>query len=196
MSLGRSGTPHLLPEASPEASEGWVTVGSILGAHGVRGAVRLLPLTDFPERFATMRELRLFRRDGAFVRTLAIKALRPHEGKGQLLVESPELVSADQADALKGLLVKVPRDELPELPDRTYWVDDLLKLSVRHAGTGQVLGAMTEVLRTGSADIYVFRTPEGKERMFPALKEMVLRVDLREGFIDVLPLEGLWEDGE
>ncbi len=181
-------------KASPDQPESLVTVGSLLGSHGVQGTVRLLPLTDFPERFATMKELRLFRRDGTFVRTLAIKSFRSHEGKGQLLVESPELVSAEQADVLKGLLVKVSRGDLPELPERTYWIDDLLKLSVRHAGTGQVLGTMTDVLRTGSADIYVFRTPKGRERMFPALKEMVLRVDVREGFIDVLPLEGLWED--
>lgn len=188
-------SPGLREEGlSPEASERCVTVGSLLGSHGVQGAVRLLPLTDFPERFATMKELRLFRRDGTFVRTLEIKKLRSHEGKGQLLVESPDLTTPEQADALKGLLVKVFREELPELPERTYWINDLLKLSVRHAGTGEVLGTMTHVLRTGTADIYVFRTPEGQERMFPALKEMVLRVNIPEGVIDVLPLEGLWED--
>lgn len=181
-------------QPTEEARSLEVTVGSILGAHGVHGTLRLLPLTDFPERFAAMRELRLFRRDGAFLRSLRVGLIRSHEGKGQFLVETPDLSTPEQADALKGTLVKVPREELPPLPEQTYWVDDLLKLSVRHAGTGAILGRMTDVLRTGSADIYVFRTPEGKERMFPAIGEMVLRVDVTAGLLDVLPLEGLWEE--
>ena len=84
-----------------------VIIGRVLGAHGVRGEIRLLPLTDFPERFMDMGRLDVFRPAGKLIATLEIQEIRAHEGKGVFLVSSNEIADRGAAQALEGGLVMI-----------------------------------------------------------------------------------------
>lgn len=172
-----------------------VAVGCCVGAHGVSGCFRVAPLTDFPERFADMREMRLFRGDVP-VRTISVDRVHFHDGKNQILVFSSELKDCDEAEALRGLLIKIDETERPDLPEDTYWIDDLRGLRVRSVVSGNVLGVMTDVLQTGATDVYVFKKEDGREYMFPAIREVVLRVSLEEGLLEIRPPEGLWDESD
>ena len=169
-----------------------VVVGKILGAHGIHGTVRLLPLTDFPERFEEMKEFYL-EQEGRPPLILELFSAVLYEGKGQFLVEAKGIDSRDAAEALKGYCVTVAPQERPSLDSDEYWIDDLLGLSVCDASDGKELGILEDVIVTGSNDVYAVRTKEGKEQMLPALGHVVIEVNLEQGIMKVAVPEGLWD---
>jgi|GEM_PF-4023515 len=94
-----------------------VIIGRVLGAHGVRGEIRILPLTDFPERFLGMDRIDIFRPGGDLITSLEVENVRPHEGKGLFLVQALEVRDREAAQALEGGLVMVPGSERVSLPE-------------------------------------------------------------------------------
>jgi 16S rRNA processing protein RimM len=175
------------------ASPPMISIGRICGGHGLNGELRILPLTDFPERFLGMECLRLFHPDGKEWRELHPTRFRFLEGKGLLLVTTEEIADRTGADLLRGALVKVTTEERVPLPEGRFWIDDLLGLEVRDEATGENLGITEEVLQTGSNDCYMVRTPEGKLKALPAIREVIRKVDLEGRTMDVSLMEGLWD---
>lgn len=170
-----------------------IAIGRICGGHGLDGELRIQPLTDFPERFVGMERLRLFRADGSEWRVLHPTRFRFLEGKGLLLAMTEEITDRTAADLLKGALVKVPPEERVALPEGQYWIDDLLGLAVRDEATGEELGVIEEVLPTGSNDCYMIRTPGGRLKPLPAIRDVVRKVDLESRTMSVSLMEGLWD---
>jgi len=162
-----------------------ISVGEIVNTHGVRGDVRVYPLTDFPERF---------KKNGVFLlekdnttRHLTIDSAKPH--KNLLLVKFKEIDDMDSAEGIKGGLLKVPREQLTELPPDTYYVFDIIGMEVV-TEEGLKLGTVSDVVQTGSNDVYVVKGTE-KEYLIPALKEVVKSIDKSGGQILIRPLDGL-----
>jgi len=170
-----------------------IAIGRVCGGHGLNGELRVLPLTDFPERFLEMERLRLFHPDGKEWRELRPTHFRFLEGKGLLLVTTAEVVDRTGADLLRGALVKVTAEERIPLPEGRFWIDDLMGLQVKDETTGELLGVIEEVLQTGSNDCYMVRTPEGKLKALPAIRQVVRKVDLEARVMDVSLMEGLWD---
>ncbi|MFP4481977.1 MAG: ribosome maturation factor RimM [Thermovirgaceae bacterium] len=170
-----------------------VTIGRIAGAHGVGGEFRIVPLTDFPGRFEQMDRLELYSPDGGHRMSLEILSIRFQEGKNQYLAKAAKIVDRDGAEAIKGLIVKIPPEERVPLPDDGFWIDDIIGLSVRDEESGTTLGVVCEVFPTGGNDIYVVETPEGSRKMLPAIRDVIRLVDLDRGIISVRLLEGLWD---
>lgn len=169
-----------------------VTVGCILGAHGVKGCLRLHPLTDYPDRFYSMKELSLTFPNKPPV-SLTVTDISFHEGKYQFLVKTKEIDDMDSADALKGAIVTIPSSQRAALARDEYWHDDLVGLQVEDISSGELLGVLEEIISTGSNDVYSVRTPEGALKMLPAIKQVVSEVDLDAHVMRVTLLEGLWD---
>jgi len=170
-----------------------VVVGVILGPHGIRGGMRLLALTDVPERFSSMKSLNLYRKSGEFVRQLPLSSVRMLPGKPHLLAFSSLVTTPEEAKTLQGLEVRVSKEDRPPLEEGEFWVEDLLGLEVVHGDTRESLGMLCDVLPTGASDVYVLRTPQGEERMFPAVRSVILEVDLDRRIMSIRPPEGLWD---
>ena len=170
-----------------------VIIGRVLGAHGVRGEIKVLPLTDFPERFFGMKRLEVFRPAGRLIASLTVRSLRFHEAKGLFLVETGEIGDRDGAEDLKDGVVMIKASERVPLSKGSFWVDDVVGLRVVSADTGEEIGKVEAVLPTGAHDVYSVRTPQGDVRMIPAVREVVLRILPEEGIMEVRPLEGLWD---
>lgn len=167
----------------------FVAVGRITSPHGWRGAVRVEPHTDFPERFRELRTVHVALPAGR--RELEIQEVK---GQGRfLLVKFVEINSLEEAEALRGAWVEIPRGATRPLPADHYYVYELIDLPV-YTEEGAFLGYVEEVLRTGSNDVYLVRDQEqGKEILLPATKEVVRSVDLEKGEIRVRLLPGLGE---
>ena len=173
-----------------EGGSSRIAVGRILGPHGVKGILKLQPLTDFPERFRSMDRLVLeFPPKGTGSvrppRELTVTGLETLEGRGLFLVRTREVVTCEEAESLKGALVTVAPEERVSLDEDCYWIDDILGLRVVEQDTGRELGRVEDVMST--------RTPEGVLKMIPAIAEVVQKVDLEEGTLTVVLLEGLWD---
>ncbi len=166
-------------------------IGKIVGAHGIRGDMLLIPLTDFPERFIGMKELSISL-PGKPVKSWQVQRLEPYEGKNSFFLRLRGVEDRSAAEAFKGASVTVADDERVELEEDEYWLDDIIGLTVLDSLTGNELGRVSEIIRTGSNDVYVVKTPDGKEKPVPAVGDAVVSIDVAGGTMTVNIPEGLW----
>ena len=165
----------------------YITVGKIVNTHGNKGMVRVLPLTDFPERF--QQERVLFVRLGDVSRQLHIEHSSPH--KKFIIIKFQEIPDMNAAEELKGALIQVAREDLHPLPDGSFYIFQLLGLRVFDQ-EGSFLGVVKDVLVTGANDVYVVeRDTGGRPLLIPALKDVVLEIDLEQVRMVVSLPEGL-----
>lgn len=149
-----------------------VVIGKIVAPHGVRGDLRILPQTDNPEQFLDLEYLLL--PGGGH---LTIERARFH--KNMVLISAAEVKSMEAAEALRGQTVSINREDLPELGQGRYYVNDLIGIPVFDE-TGKQLGTFKDALRTGSADAYVIAVPGGEDILIAAISANVKEINLTE----------------
>lgn len=164
-------------------SEPAVVVGKITRAHGLRGEVLVLVLSDNPERFAVGSAV--FREDG---RELRVRSSRANGGR--LLVAFEGVEDRIAAEALRGTTLVVPRSMLPSLPDGEFWPHQLEGCAVL-TESGRSLGTIADVVSTPANDLWVARDEAGAETLIPAIKEVVVDVDVASHRIVVRDIAGL-----
>jgi 16S rRNA processing protein RimM len=160
-----------------------VVVGRITKAHGLRGEVAVQVLSDNPDRFAEGAEVYL--EDG---RALPIVAAR--RAGARLLVAFEGIADRTAAEALRGRSLVVPRSMLPELEDGEYWPHQLIGCEVLTEG-GRSLGRVTDVIENPANDLWAARDEAGVETLIPAIRDVVVEVDVAAARIVVRELPGL-----
>jgi 16S rRNA processing protein RimM len=170
------------------ATDDWVAIGDIVGAFGVRGELKVVPMTDFPERFAETPivyvgdKRRPYRVEGA------------HRHKQLVLLRLEGVADLDAAEPLRGTRIWIPAEQIRPLPAGSFYVHDLIGLRVQHVD-GRPLGTIMDVLTDGPIDLYVVGdTPSGSEVLLPAVREFVKAIDLERGLVLVEPIPGLFDD--
>jgi 16S rRNA processing protein RimM len=162
-----------------------VAVGKVAKAHGVRGALKLLPYGE------TLGEIeageKLYLAEGGTQSELTLVDIRPQ--KRGWIAQFAEIASREQAEALTGEDLFVDKERLPVLPSGEYYQFQLIGLSVQ-TKEGKPLGTLSAVLQTGSNDVYVVES-EGNELLIPAIEEVIIEVDLLNGRLIVDLPEGL-----
>jgi len=158
-----------------------VLVGRVVKPQGRRGEVAVLPFSDRPDRFTTLRRVFLPDPDGQ-ARETEVESSWPH--KGRYVLKFRGIDSIDAAKRLRGLELRIPEEELAALPDGSYYHHQLAGLRVEDAA-GHALGVVEDVLETGAtAKVLVVRGREG-ETLLPFASEWVRSVDLAGGRIVV-----------
>ena len=167
----------------------YLQVGKIVNTHGVKGEVKLLPLTDDISRFDDLERV-FVESDGTMTR-YDIQSVKYF--KGMVIIKLAGIDDPETAAALKGCFALVDRENAVKLPEDTYFICDIIGCSV-YDENGAYLGQVREVLQTGSNDVYEVRDETGREVLLPALKSVVRKVqpDLRR--IDVVIPKGLLDD--
>jgi len=161
-----------------------ICVGAIAGAFGVAGEVRLKSFCSDPTDIAAYGPL--LSEDGS--RDYHITLTRPVAGGLGARIKG--VTTKEQADALRGTSLYVPRDRLPKLPDDEFYHTDLIGLSAYDPG-GAALGTVTAVYNHGAGDILEI-SPAGHKSalLLPFTLAIVPNVDLAAGRIVVdLPEE-------
>jgi 16S rRNA processing protein RimM len=147
-----------------------VIVGKITKAHGLKGELTVLPLSDNPDRFVEGNVV--FLQDG---RALTIKEVRANGAR--LLVTFAGVADRIAAEALGGAMLVVPEADLPDLPDGTYWPHQLEGCEVL-TRSGRSLGTITEVVPNPANDIWIATGPAGEETLVPAIRQVIAEVDI------------------
>jgi 16S rRNA processing protein RimM len=163
----------------------WVRIGQLGSPHGVRGEIKLYPLSDVPGRFDHLQEVRWT--DSGSSRILRVRALRASGSFFLIAFDGTE--SPEQAQALARGFLEIPRGSSDDLPPGRYFIDEMVGLTVEDE-TGAVLGTLTGIYQTGANDIYEISGAEG-DWLLPALKSLVLGVDLKNRRMRVRVPEGL-----
>ncbi len=155
--------------ASPAgASE--LRVGRVLGAHGVKGALRIESLTDFPDRFAPGSRLQLH---GRQLTVAAVEKRTP-----DLVVRFEEITDRAAAEPVIGEYVTVPLSEARPLPEDRFYHFELVGLSVVDVRSGRMLGQVAEVLPYAAND--VLRVVGGEGETLVPMVRAVVRAILRD----------------
>lgn len=149
-----------------------IVIGKIVAPHGVRGDIRIMPLTDKPEQFLNLSYLLL--EDG---RQLTVKAARFH--KRMVLVSTKEITTMNDAELLRDKKILIRAEDLPPLEEGRFYVADLIGLPVFDE-EGKQLGTFKDSITTGSNDVYIVAVPGGKDLLIPALKIYVQEINLQE----------------
>ncbi len=156
--------------------EDLIIVGEVTRAHGVRGAVRVVPVTDFPERLLRLDEAVVV--SGGAARPVRVEHAR-QDGRCVLMkfsgIDTPEA-----AELLRGATVRIPATQAVPLPPGQFYLFEVVGLEVL-TPEGEWVGEVVEVLRTGSNDVYVVRPPEGPEILLPAIDTYVQKIDVAAG---------------
>lgn len=161
-----------------------IAIGKIVAPHGVRGDVRVAPLTDFPERFEKLASVLL--EDG---RRLEIAHTRYH--KQSVILKFRGLDDRNAVEALRGKLLKVTREEAVKLPAGHYFIFDIIGLRV-YDENGGCIGVVGDVIATGSNDVYVVDREGAQPVLVPAIKDVVRLIDVPGGRM-VVKLQEEWE---
>ena len=159
-----------------------VVVAAVAGAFGVRGEVRLKSFTADPGAVAGYGALEA--PDG---RRFEVTLDRPV--KGGFAARLSGVSTREQAEALRGTRLTVPRERLPALPDDEFYHADLVGLPVHDPG-GAEIGRVRAVLEFGAGDILEIALPDGRTAMLPFTREAVPTVDLAAGRLVADPPEG------
>ncbi len=168
------------PDQDPP--DGHVLVGRVTSPWGLRGDLKVQPHTDLPERFAPGAVLHL---DG--VPTL-VTASRSH--RVGLVVRLESVPDRSAAEALRGALLTIPEETLPELADGAFYHFQLIEMDV-YSDEDEYLGQVAEILQTPGNDVYIVRKEGTRDLLLPAISDVVQDIDLDANRMTVHMLTGL-----
>lgn len=167
------------------SSQEWVTIGRIVGVHGVKGEVKIVPSVEDP---AFWRALKTIYLQGRIRRELKVQSVRLHQGNALMMFEG--MADRTAAETLRGRTVEVPFTWLPALEEDEYYVTQLIGLKVVTT-EGELLGNVTDVIFTGANEVYVIKGERYGEVLIPAIASVIDTVDLARELITINLPEGL-----
>lgn len=169
--------------ADSDNTGGLIQVGRVAGAFGVRGEIRITSFTAEP--LALVDYKTLVREDGSPGLTLT----SGRATKGGVVVRAKEIETREQAEALRGLKLFIPRDRLPEPEEDEFYVTDLIGLTVQTA-EGEVLGVVKAVQDFGAGDLLEIAPAAGGASWYlPFTREAVPEVRIADGVVVAVPPE-------
>ncbi|MDP4097569.1 ribosome maturation factor RimM [Paenibacillus sp. P96] len=164
-------------------------VGKIVNTHGIRGELKILTSTDFPEdRFAKDGELLIIPEKGGAPIPVTVEQARFQ--KNLVIVKFKEYGNINDVEKYKGSMLKVTEERLGELEDDEYYYHEIIGC-IAFTEDGEELGEIKEILSPGANDVWVVKLKTGKELLLPYIEEVVLSVDVQNKKVTVRLMEGL-----
>lgn len=166
----------------------YLEVGEVVGTHGVRGEMRINPWCDAPSFLKKFKKLYL---DEKGAKSLDIKSAREHGNVALIVADGIDTV--EKAQAMRGKVLYIKRDEA-KLQKGNYFIAELIDCTVYDADDESIVyGIITDVSETGANDVWHI-TKDNKEYLIPAIKDVVISVDVEEGIVKIRPLKGIFDD--
>lgn len=166
--------------------EQFLRVGVITSPHGIRGEVKVFPTTDDINRFKKLKEVYL---DTGRER-LSLHVEQVKFFKGMAILKFKEFNNINDVEPFRKKDLLVSREQAVKLAPNENFIVDLIGLTVM-TDEGEAFGTVKDILQTGANDVYVITGKDGKEYLFPSIKECILNVDLDKGQVLVHILDGL-----
>lgn len=166
--------------------ENLLQVGAITSTHGIRGEVKVFPTTDDVNRFKKLKEVILD--TGKEQINLEIQGVKFF--KQFVILKFKGIDNINDIEKYKGKSLFVTRENAVKLKKDEYFIADMIGCKVEDED-GEYLGELKDVMLTGANDVYVVENEDGKELLFPAIKECVLNVDIEQRKIKVHIMPGL-----
>jgi 16S rRNA processing protein RimM len=166
-----------------------ITIGKAVKPFGVKGEMKVEPMTDFLERFKALRRVYLVSPKGRQI-ACEVLSVRYDAGGGLFLLFSG-YDSPEKAKELNNWFIEIPEEETVPLPEGMYYRFELIGMEVV-SESGEQLGTIVDIFETGSNDVYVMKSGR-KETYIPATKEIVKQIDRKAKRMVIHLLAGLME---
>ena len=160
-------------------------VGVITSTHGIKGEVKVYPTTDDVKRFKQLKSVILETKAGK--QEVNIESVKFF--KNMAIIKFEGYNKIEDVERMRQVKLYVTRDNAVKLQKNEYFIADLIGCTIFE--NNDELGTLSEVLQTGANDVYIVKTKESKEILIPAIKECILKVDIKKKKIMVHLLEGL-----
>ena len=165
---------------------GRICLGVIVGVHGVRGHLKIKAYTDKPAALDRYGPVSLD--DGSLLH-LKVKSVSP---KGTVIAVAQEVTDRNEAELMRGLELFIKRDALPPTANDEVYHTDLVGLEARD-NDGVAIGVIVGLHDFGAGDIIEVKPPSGPTMMLPFAPEYRDEMRLEEGFVTLLPPQGMME---
>ncbi len=169
----------------------YLELGQIVSTHGIRGELRVNPWCDSPE-FAKQFKTVYFDKKGE--KSAKVTLCRPH---GNIILMKLETVnSVDEAAALRNTVLYIKRADA-NLPEGTWFIEELIGCEVLDADdSDKKYGILTDVSSTGANDVWYVTDDNKNEYLLPAIKDVVIKVDVADNKAYIRPLKGIFDDAD
>lgn len=166
----------------------FLDIGEIVGTHGIRGEMRVNPRCD---SVSFMKKFKTFYLDENGTEVLNVKSVREHGNVALVLADTIDTV--EKAQSLKGKVLYIKREDA-RLQKGSYFIAELIDCTVFDADDENIVyGVITDVSYTGANDVWHI-TKDKKEYLIPAIKDVVIDVDVETGVIKIRPMKGIFDD--
>ena len=164
---------------------GYLAVGEVLRPHGIRGSVKVRPLTDNLRRYDDL-DYVFVESDGELVRK-DITALE--YAPNSVLLRLEGVNDANLAESLRGSTLYIREDQRVSLPEGSFFIYEMIGVGVE-TEDGRSVGEVTDVIPNPANDIYVVEG-RGKTHYIPAVRAIVTLVDTERRLMIVRWIDGL-----
>lgn len=164
----------------------FLEIGQIVNTFGINGLLKIKPFTDNIKRFDKLKKVYIVDKNN--LKEFVIEEVKYH--KGLVLLQLKGIYDMNTAEKYKGMYLKIKREDAVQLPKNSYFIADLLGLQV-YDENNILLGYLEDIFPTGSNDVYVVKTQDGKQILLPAIKSVIKNIDLQTKKITVKLIEGL-----
>lgn len=169
----------------------YFNVGKIVNTHGIRGEVRVISQTDFPEeRYKIGSTLVLFKENQTPVK-LIVHTHRKHKNFDLLTFEGHHTIN--DVEGYRDGILKVAKEQLGSLDEHEFYYHEIIGLTVIDE-QGNELGKIKEILAPGANDVWVVQRMKQKDILLPYIDSVVKSVNIAEGIVHVEIPEGLLDD--
>jgi 16S rRNA processing protein RimM len=168
----------------------WQYLGKIVNTRGIKGEVKVLSVTDFPnERFRKGATVYVRDKDDTYV---PLEVANYRRIKQVDCLTFAHCLSIDDVEPYKGCALYVPRVHLPKLKASEYYYYQIIGCRV-YSEQGEDLGAVEEILATGANDVWVVRSGH-QELLLPVIRDVIRNVDPENKRITIHLIPGLIDD--
>jgi len=165
----------------------YTQVGKIINTHGVKGEVKVYPLTNNIYRFDQLKKVYL----GKDKLKVEVEKIRYH--KEMVIIKFMGINDINQIISFKDDFIYVDEEDRIELPEGHYFIYDIIGCIVYNTH-GEKIGTVVDVIQSASNDVYVVKEYDiDKEYLIPAIKEFIIHVDVDKKKIIIDPIEGMIE---
>ena len=173
-------------------AEDWLVIGKIVSPQGLKGEVRVLSYSDFPERFENAGKRWIAASEKDEPQEIMMLSGREIAGKKNLFVVRLEGINdCDRAESLRNYVMMIRTSDRPYLETNEYMIADLVGCNVYHQPTGKLLGEVISIIAAGN-DLLEVRNLENNEiELIPFVEAIAPFVDINQKRIEVTPPKGL-----
>ena len=166
--------------------EGYLEIGQIVNTNGLKGFLKLKPLTDDITRFEKLKTIYIQKAK----ELIEFKIQEVKYNKQSVLLKLEGIDDITEAEKYKNFYIKISKENAVELEKNSYFIVDIIGCQV-YTDENEYLGNVVDVFQTGSNDVYTLKNSEGKEILIPAIKEVIKNVDIKNKKIVIHLMDGL-----